>query len=367
MDARAQLEKAIAAIGSLPNADGGIPATRSGEESGAWTTASCLEALLESGHTPLSLHSVCHGMLKFLLEMQTPDGGWPLANSTESSTLATGHAVTALQLARTDLQSLTSAEKAAVDNAAARGTAWLIAHQNPDGGWGVQPSGGSDGSASRIAAVFYALRPFFYCGETAKSSQIVQRATTLLAGRQSHDGGWPFFNGDEVDKSSSVSNTARAVICLVHSGYSPSATAIREGLDFIASERLSGSSWRIGIEGFYATESNAQNIYHNNTPCDALEAFLVCGNRGRPTTEALTWLLNSQDRLGFWPLTSPDPDQVPRQHYSPGVTWCTSEFVHVVSMALRQHEGDSVVDRRRDSIADRIRSWTRRGFRARRP
>lgn len=344
MSIRLHVERAIAALATTLNTDGGIPATRPGEDSGAWTTASCLEALLICPATSVSQHDVCAQMARFLLDVQSSDGGWPLVNSTESCTMSTGHAVAALDLAISMAIAPRNGELEKARQAVARGRAWLLAHQNRDGGWGVQPSGGRDSSASRIVAIFYALRPFLAQGGTVHSSDVISRAMTLLGQRQGHNGGWPFFSGDDVDVVPSVSNTSRAISCVVLSEYcKPRSALVREALSYIHSERLPGSSWRLGIEGFYATGSNAQNIYHNNSPCDALSALLICGDSGAHVTEALSWLLESQREDGLWQLESPDKNQLPRQDYAPGVTWCTSEFIHTLTLALGKLQEESGV------------------------
>jgi hypothetical protein len=276
-------------------------------------------------------------MIGFLLATQLPGGGWPYVNKPPISTLSTGHTLSSLILAKRYISDSTLVNK--IDAAISKGIKWLEDNQNPNGGWGVQPDLGSDGKFTRISSTYYALRPYWMQGITHKDSNIVSNGAKLLLKYQHADGGWPYIRGQETDNASEVSNTARAILGLVRSGYlPPDSDTIQKGLNYLISNKISGSSWRLGVEGF-SSASPATTLYHNNSPCDALEALIECNVFSESTKEAFVWLLTSQRDDGIWELTSPDISQHGLER---AWTWSTSEFIHVLNLASQKYFGNEI-------------------------
>lgn len=341
MPLRNQLHKAISTLLAFQNYDGGIPAVLPGQNSGAWTTASCLESFLLCAYVPPNIFENCKKMIDFLLSVQLPDGGWPYVNTPPVSTLSTGHTLSSLILAMKYVTDQVLLEK--LKNAIDLGLKWILDNQNSDGGWGVQPSLGKDGKSSRISGTYYAMRPFWMKGETYKDSDVVNRGASLLLSLQRPDGGWPYVQGSVVDNESDVSNTSRAVLALLRSGnLIPESNEVRRAVEFITSQKIKGLSWRLGVEGFSYT-SPTITLYHNNSPCDALEA-LVCANCfDDATKEAFAWLLLSQRDDGIWELKSPDTSQHGLER---AWTWSTSEFIHVINLVSKnylKYEVDKII------------------------
>src|SRR5688572_19613508 len=100
MPLRNPIEKAVNAIVSLQNDDGGIPAILHGKPSGTWTTSSCLESFILCRYTPVYTWPACIRMVNFLLSMQLQDGSWPLVISNRGSLMSTAHTISALALVR---------------------------------------------------------------------------------------------------------------------------------------------------------------------------------------------------------------------------------------------------------------------------
>jgi len=121
---------------AVRNNDGGIPATCQGMSSGCWTSASVLESLLSNPYHEIDLRNFLLGIIDFLLTNQITSGveagGWPLGSS--ASTMATGHATTALVIA----QRFFFEDTALVDKlnkATQAGLRWLDNNKNDDGSW----------------------------------------------------------------------------------------------------------------------------------------------------------------------------------------------------------------------------------------
>jgi hypothetical protein len=330
MPLKTELLKATRAILEYQNPDGGIPATNPGDNSGAWTTASCLESFLECSYSSFEDYQKIKKMINYLLDNQLADGGWPMVDSDASCTMATGHAVSSFILSQKAYEEDVELIKK-ISLSMTRGFRWLANHQNQDGGWGIEPSGGIDGQLTRIAATAYALRPYWTQGVKFDDSKVVRDGISYFEKTQrNEDGGWAYAKGETRDDYSDPSNTARAVISILKSGHLDSQSPqIVRALSFIKSQKLAGSSWKLGIEGFLLESTHSQNIYHNNGPCDALEALLVAHDNSLDTIEGFLWLLKSQKDNGVWHLSSPDP----QQKFAHVWTWSTSEFVYVINLA----------------------------------
>lgn len=347
MPLRDPINNAVEILLSFQNEDGGIPAVKSGQASGCWTTSDTLEDILTAGIITSHPISRVKRMIDFLLDSQigrdvdisgaridsieNPDvGGWPLFLGAHPSTMATGHAVGALQLAFKFLDD-DSDRTQKIEKAVRLGFRWLERNQNEDGGWGPEPTAGRDGKESKIVATFYALIAYKYRGATFQNSRTVRKAVEFLISVRNRDGSWGFVRGLEGDPC----NTARAITCLKRTGYcKPDSQIVKKALRFILRNQLpSVGFWDLAVEGFFFEDASAQLVYNNNTVCDVLVAFTECEYFGRETHKTLVWLLESQEENGLWHLSSPVREI---QDIS---TWSTAEWIFAIDLASKKYLG----------------------------
>ncbi len=344
MPFRRRISKACQILISFQNSDGGISSSRLENPSGCWTTANVLEAFINSrGFVECGTGRVKQ-MVVFLLATQSgcstpvgaenkslvndPDtGSWPTVPGSRASTMATGHAVGALQLSRgLYIDDQCFIER--IDRAIQMGVEWLERHQNPDGGWGVEPSADKEGQTSRIIATHYALYGFWYRGGTFLNSRAVRKAVAYYLESRNRDGSWGSSKGQDGD----VSNTARAVTGLIRSTYCPANSSfVEQGLKFIIGRQQVGEGlWDVDRETFFHNEF-AGAYYHNNSILEALTCMLNAGYYKKEARSALNWLLHSQEYDGLWYLSSPV-----RRHKEI-YTWSTAEWINVVDLASKTY------------------------------
>ncbi|MFZ5904496.1 MAG: prenyltransferase/squalene oxidase repeat-containing protein [Chloroflexota bacterium] len=343
MPFREQITKASKMLISCQNTDGGISATKRGDPSGCWTTADTLESFLNSGRFVEVGISRIKRMTMFLEATQirgndtdkgkngkyTNSGGWPLIQGDHACTMATGHAVGALQLAR-ELFKDDEETTEKIDQAISRGANWLEKNQNSDGGWGSEPSAGQDGRYSRIVATYYALYGYWYRGGNFSNSAAVRMAVDFFLKSRNNDGSWGFAKGLTGD----ISNTARAARGLLLSSYCDSTSPlVKDAIKFIITNQEPRGLWDLAHEGFLYEDASGEVIYNNSCVFDALMFLLTADYREKETLEAIKWFLNTQEDSGFWCLSSP------KRRVSDIYTWPTAEWIDVIDLASRKYVG----------------------------
>jgi len=231
---RKQIIHGLRYLRRAQNIDKGIPATKPGEVSGGWTSGEALETFLSAPYHDADPRPFAMALIDFLKNTRFTDGdrygGWPLVvGSQRASTMATGHAVAALRLAeqyfRDDPTIITELKPLSET-----GFDWLTRNKNSDGGWGVEPSGGPDGSVSRMISTVYALRAYLADSRTVDNSRTVYDAIQWIRRLMNRDGGF----GSKLGAQSDPCNTARAVIVLLRSGFcTPSDRPIKGECSYI--------------------------------------------------------------------------------------------------------------------------------------
>jgi hypothetical protein len=93
---------------------------------------------------------------------------------------------------------------------------FLLTHQNPDGGWGYQPT-----SPSSVEATAWALMALAGRGQAAPPQDAMARARAWLLETQLPEGAWPAFAGQR----QGCWTTSLATLALERSGKSPEAEA----------------------------------------------------------------------------------------------------------------------------------------------
>lgn len=188
----------IAELVSRQNGDGGWGSAR-GFASNPVDSALALKVLGASGTTSAEISTKGSA---YLLASQNVDGGWA-GTGTASQIQATAHVVQALNHFRT---------LEAHDTAIARGVDLLVARQNTDGGFGNSPSTIYDSAVAVLAL-----------GEVGAGKNSIIRGSDYLLGRQDDNGSW----GD------SSFQTAMAVQAVYHATLEPDLEIFSKDISFI--------------------------------------------------------------------------------------------------------------------------------------
>jgi len=176
----------------------------------ALDTALALKALtvaLQAGQAGSERQQVIGAAIQYLKTAQRQDGGWG-SDDKGSSIQATGNVISILNRYQQ------SAPSYQLGDSITRGTAWLVARQNPDGGFGNSPSTIYD---TAVAAMTLQ--------ELNASTDITNRSVTYLLNQQSNDGSW----------NASAYQTALAVSTVYKSTIDPDLSIKPENITIIPS------------------------------------------------------------------------------------------------------------------------------------
>ena len=143
----------------------------------------------------------------FLLASQNPDGGWPYQRGGPSWTEPTAYALLAL------------VAQGSVAEPVKRGLRWLDAAQRPDGGWPPQPAVRQSAWVTAVAALLgpaalgrdaYQRGIQWIVEQTGADTNFLSRVRQFLTGQSQTDAGWPWFPGT----SAWVTPTALSMLAL---------------------------------------------------------------------------------------------------------------------------------------------------------
>ena len=254
------------------NNDGGIPSISPRTHSGFWTTAEAVDVFLNIPYFPKELLNDVKDLITFLVDNHVDKKGWPISvGSEEISTMATGHAITALshgeRIFRNDVSFAEKCKKIR-DEA----FEWLDQNINDNEGWGIEPEygGGGEAKETRVISTHYALKAYFSTKKNFNNSQDVKQAINYVIGSRNNDGGWGLQRGMESDPGS----TARSIIMLIQSKRcNQRDPIIKKALSYLLSLK---DSWSFDVESYLTPGSPGQVHFHSNTQMDVLEALIVC-------------------------------------------------------------------------------------------
>lgn len=194
------IQQGISYLLGCQNCDGGISIDCDGnQDSGIWTTAETLDAVLASDCLQFNVSTLDNLILmvgyllkKFIISESDVSGYWEIADDEGPSTMSTGHCVFALQtflskvLSNCDLEEVVIANQRYVIKeirnkislCSNMGVNWLTENQQLDGGWSYTVK--TEKKPSTVICSFYALKGYLSVGKTPKNDAHIKSACVYM-------------------------------------------------------------------------------------------------------------------------------------------------------------------------------------------
>lgn len=333
-----RIDRGIGFLLRSRNPDSGVAATRPGDPSGCWTTASAVASVVQAPWFDRDYSAEVIEMAKFLLHssLRRRTGalrGWPLVSGgRQPSTMATSHAFIALSLAKPFFQSGDD-ERDELVGMLNVGSHVLRELASPVGGWGVEPKAGPSGAQPRVVSTYLALRALEALGQTPATAQSMRMGVDWMWSiYDSH--GFPFAEGQPIDPCS----TARAYWALRAADALDERVGAAEAiLNYILSSCPVDHLWPLDIEVYVADGAPGQTVFNNNTTAEILEFLIQYGSMSAKRVELVEWFERNQDDDGSWALGA---NEVVQPEI---VTWPTAEAVGALSRYLKSLSVSEVV------------------------
>jgi squalene-hopene/tetraprenyl-beta-curcumene cyclase len=254
-------------------------------------TAMVLLALSRAqGKKPAAQQAAAARAVKWLLDMQSKDGGWAafdVDNDWESLSyvpFADHNAMldpTCPDITGRVLEALCACGVSRDHPAVQRGVKYLLKTQEVDGSWYGR------WGVDYIYGTFLALRGLAAAGVSELEAP-VQRALEWVRANQNFDGGWgescaSYDENRYVAAASTPSQTAWAVLALLAGGDRTSAS-LRDGVEYLLRTQTSDGTWDEELAtgtGFPRVFYLSYHLYRHSFPVMALNCFLQARNAGR--------------------------------------------------------------------------------------
>ena len=269
---QAIIDRGISWLQSTRNADGGC---REALNLNVWDTALSLISLLETANA--DGNNAIQSASKWLIENQSPDGGWAFSRMGPNENLPSDADDTALA-ALALILSKTPTAAAAIQSA----LNWLTTRQRFDGCWSTYlPGQGDVGCVSITAHAIEALQE-----ATGMEAQI-SRATHWIKGQISSDGYWT-----DLWLAKRTYGTACAIIALNKVGMKDT-TEVSRGVRWLESVQNSDGGWGEDMFGNRRDSTIEQTAW-------CTHALLLANPGNRAAKKGLNHLLNRQNSDGSW-------------------------------------------------------------------
>lgn len=368
------IQKGIRYLKSSQNPDGGIPIRGIDDNSGYWTTAEALEAIVSTVYLIMNTD-----YLRFLIKMVSyllagqyvinDKGYWKEEDNPNArpSTVTTAHVIYALKLCQNNVFGedddikVSIGEKdysiielnSTIEDAVKKGTNWLLSIKNSDDGWGRDEQNGSN-----VLCTYYVLKGLSAVGKNAGSDHSVKEACYYLK-----------RTVKEVLKKENTNLDYEDLIILLY-GYSGMKLAgyfqIHDKLFEEKIVKFINVNWASIYSQCLAEQQQHSRLiegYDLNLPWITLNVLLSFGifeaNEKR-IKGLLEWYTNHQHDEGFWCIEEvkrtfyDDCRQSQQEEESTFVnevitTWITAEIINDFNLAQTrfvQYEADVVTPKK---------------------
>lgn len=331
------IKKGISYIRGVQNPDGGIPIGKKGDESGYWTTAESLEAILSTDYFALSADNICFAlkMVRFLLDgfiTNGLEGYWEGKSGSGASTMTTGHVIFSLTLClnkviNSDLEIKIEEENSMkfatvrkdIQEAINKAILWLLKVKNTDDGWG--PTISSD---SNIVCCYYVLKAFSAIGKNADTDNIVYSTCILIK-----------KNIQEVMKKRKYDLDGDDFASLLYGYMGLKITRYFRKFDEDFENRINRFikiNWKRLQQNVATRElASASKSFLNNLPWITLNTLLCAESYSysKKINKLLNLFVKQQDQNGSWFVIKNEEKQT---------TWITAEMIIDFNLAQTRYE-----------------------------
>lgn len=335
------INEGLAYLFNSQNKDGGIAiGCPSDSESGIWTTAEALDAVLTSNFLQFNISVLDNvfSMANFILEkfiVQNNEGYWEIADGDGPSTATTGHAIHSLHIFSTkvltncDIESIGVSDK--LYNIAQlkqkisiyidKAISWLRSNQQLDNGWGHSCK--SNQSSSSVLCTYYVLKGFNTLGLINDRDFNVTKANMFI--KQKIQG---IITKKEKTNDTNLAEILYGYTSLVNSNFFVKADDQfkKTVLKYIKRH------WK-EIKLCVASPDirHQEEIFVNNMPYIALNAFLTAEEYAFASkiSKLIKYLISLKQTDGSWAVTKPEKKET---------TWVTAEIVLVLHLAQTKFE-----------------------------
>ena len=317
------------------NPDGGIAIANPGDkESGIWTTAECLDAIISSHYLEMDISALGKilKMVQYLNNNFNEDksnadmGYWEAAVGDGASTMTTGHAIHSLHnfmnkiLSVYGFESITiggdtfsaSDIKKKIEINISKAINWLQYNQQIDNGWNYTDKGVKDSS---IFCVYYVLKGFNSIGKTSINDTTVNRACIFVKEAIKR-----IISDKSAGTESDLPNVLYGYSCLVSSGYFTKidATFRKQILKYI------NKKWKhINKDIYMSGLSHRETPFIFNMAYIVLDALLVAEeyNLKNKINKLSKELAKKQNIDGSWTIKKNNKEES---------TWITAEAIIIL-------------------------------------